>query len=77
MTLNVPAPLERHLKAAAYLLRVVDSFDVVRSDRLHVAIAGALLGKEVELYPNSTFKNRAVYDFSLERFTNVRFVEWT
>lgn len=46
----------------------------MRTDRLHVAIAGALLGKSVELHANSYFKNRAVYQFSLRSFPSVRFV---
>ncbi|MDT8344762.1 MAG: hypothetical protein RQ752_10055 [Thermohalobaculum sp.] len=44
------------------------------TDRLHVAIAGALLGREVHLFPNSYFKNEAVFRTSLApHFPNVRF----
>ena len=42
---------------------------------LHLAIAGALLGKPVECYPNSYFKNEAVYHFSMkDRFPNVQWM---
>ena len=65
------------LTSAEYFLRAVDLFEAIRTDRLHVAVAGAILGKDVEIFPNSYFKNRAMYEFSLRRYPNVRFVEWT
>jgi exopolysaccharide biosynthesis predicted pyruvyltransferase EpsI len=45
----------------------------VTTDRLHVAIACALLGKECELLDNSYSKNREIYAFSLERFPWISF----
>lgn len=57
---------EAHCSASSQrLLSVIDRFDRVNTNRLHVAIAGALLGKDVKLYPNSYYKCRAVYEFSL------------
>lgn len=47
----------------------------VFTDRLHVAILSAILGKDTFLYPNSYHKNRGVYEFSLRKFPNVRFVD--
>jgi hypothetical protein len=70
-----PQTLENKLIAAHFFLRAVDAFPIVRTDRLHVAIAGAMLGKQVWLYPNSYYKNRAVYEFSLRAFSNVHFAE--
>lgn len=61
--------------AAHFFLQAIASFDAIRTDRLHVAIAGTLLGKQVTLYPNSYYKNRAVYAFSLRKFSNVRFAK--
>lgn len=59
--------------SAIHLLRLVSSCRQLRTNRLHVAIAGALLGKEVLFYPNSYYKNQAVYEFSMKsRFPNVR-----
>lgn len=70
----------RDLSLEGYAMSSLDHmFDVLRgykrvfTDRLHIAIAGALLGCEVELYPNSYYKNRAVYEYSLRRHSNVRF----
>lgn len=57
------------------LIDTMQKYEQVKTDRLHVAIAAALLGKRVELYPNSYFKNKAVFDYSLKRFPNVSFVE--
>jgi hypothetical protein len=49
-------------------------YAVIHTDRLHVAIASCLLGKEVHLYPNSYFKNHAVFRSSLQSyFKNVHF----
>jgi exopolysaccharide biosynthesis predicted pyruvyltransferase EpsI len=73
-------PFDRGLAAlqisARFLLRAIDRFETIRTDRLHVAIAGAVLGKAVVLYPGSYFKNRAVYDFSLRPYPNVKFADW-
>jgi exopolysaccharide biosynthesis predicted pyruvyltransferase EpsI len=66
--------LERFRLSAHFFLQSINRFSSVRTDRLHVAIGAALLGKNVDLYSNDYFKNRAVYDFSLKSFPNVRFV---
>lgn len=57
---------------AAYLAR----YEAVETDRLHVAILAAFLGKKVCLFANSYFKNRAIFDSSLaSRFPNVSFID--
>ena len=54
-------------------LAFLDRFERVRTDRLHVAILSALLGKQVDLHDNSYGKNRAVFEHSMrERFPHVR-----
>ena len=55
-------------------LGMIKKYEEVNTDRLHVAITAVLLGKRVNLYPNSYFKNRAVYDYSLKKFPNIRFI---
>lgn len=63
------------LLACVHLLRLVGACRQLRTDRLHIAIAGALLGREVLLYPNNYYKNQAIYDFSMkERFPNVHWM---
>ncbi len=55
-------------------LRYLDRFDRVETNRLHVAIGAALLGKGVSFYPNSYWKNQAVFEATLRlRFPNI---EW-
>ena len=49
----------------SWFLTYISMFDVIRTNRLHVGIAGCLLGKEVYLYDNSYGKISSVYDYSL------------
>ena len=58
-----PAGLGR-LDAAAYVARAA-RFRRIVTDRLHFAIAGLHLGREVVLLPNGYHKNRAVFECSL------------
>jgi exopolysaccharide biosynthesis predicted pyruvyltransferase EpsI len=56
---------------AAYLVQ----FDNVITDRLHMAILGALLGRKVQMLANVYYKNRAVYEFTLRsRFPHIEFL---
>jgi exopolysaccharide biosynthesis predicted pyruvyltransferase EpsI len=50
---------------ARCMVRFINRFDVVKTDRLHVCIVSLLLGKEVHFYDNSYGKNRAVYERSM------------
>lgn len=51
-------------------LEEINRFAEVYTDRLHVAIAACLLEKEVHLYPNVYFKNKAVYLSSMKEYFN-------
>lgn len=56
-------------------LKFINHFSKINTNRLHVAIAGGLLGKKVCLYPNSYFKCEAVYNFSIKQcLPNVRWM---
>lgn len=46
----------------------ISRFSRLYTDRLHVAIAGALLGKEVHLTSSSYFKTKEIYDSSIYKF---------
>jgi len=48
------------------LLNFINQYSTVRTDRLHLCIAGALLGKNVKMYPNNYYKNKAVYQHSIK-----------
>lgn len=60
-------------RAVNSMLGILMRFQSVRTNRLHIGIAGAMLGKDVQLFPNNYFKNQAVYEWSLHRYDNV---EW-
>jgi len=59
--------------AARTMLRFIKNFNIVHTDRLHVAIAGILTRKTVFLQDNSYGKLSSVYEHSLEQIPNVYF----
>ncbi|SFV38928.1 Exopolysaccharide biosynthesis protein EpsI, predicted pyruvyl transferase [Hyphomicrobium facile] len=67
------ADVETSRLRAWCFLKTISVARQVTTDRLHVAIACALLGKECELVDNSYSKNREIYAFSLERFPSISF----
>jgi exopolysaccharide biosynthesis predicted pyruvyltransferase EpsI len=53
-------------------LEIIDKHKVIKTNRLHVGIASALLGKEVHLMASNYFKIRAIYEYSIrDKFPNV------
>jgi exopolysaccharide biosynthesis predicted pyruvyltransferase EpsI len=62
--------------ASEILLKIVADHEMIVTDRLHVAIAGAVLGRQVKLLPNSYYKNRGVFELSMQDFHNVAFVNF-
>lgn len=52
----------------------VNKYDSIYSTRLHAAIIGTLLGKDVYFFDNSYGKNYALYDTWLKDFSNVQFI---
>ena len=55
------------------LIDSLKQYEEINTDRLHIAICATLLGKKVNLFPNSYYKNEAVFDYSLRNFTNISF----
>lgn len=51
--------------SARQLLRLIDFYDEIHTDRLHVVIGSALLGKKVVAYANNYYKVRGVIEQSL------------
>lgn len=78
LSLAVPFELAMEQRAnvartAWEMLAFLDPFDRIETDRLHVAIGAALLGKHVGFHPNRYWKNRAVFEDSLApRFPRVQ-----
>lgn len=80
--INTQAEGNRDISYNGYATKPLDEFidtlgkyAKINTDRLHVAIGAVLLGKNVNLYPNSYYKNKAVYEYSLKRFSNINFQE--
>lgn len=57
--------------ASLLMLSSVDYFDAVVTDRLHIGIASALMGKEVFLLDNKYGKLSSVYENSLKECPNI------
>jgi len=64
-----------HDFVARDLLDTIERADVIVTNRLHLGIAGALLGKRVQLFDNSYGKIRDVYQSSLKGCALVSFDE--
>lgn len=48
------------------MLNIIAMHDVVVTDRLHVAILSSLLGHQCYILENSYYKNRAIYEHSIQ-----------
>jgi len=58
------------------IFEYLSKFEVINTNRLHIAIAGSLLNKIVNLYSNSYYKNKAIYVYSIKDvFKNTTFIE--
>lgn len=56
---------------------ILNGYNKIVTDRMHVAIAGAMLGKEVELFSGDYFKAQAVFKSSIEPYyPNVSLKSW-
>ncbi|MEM2292095.1 MAG: polysaccharide pyruvyl transferase family protein [Nitrososphaerota archaeon] len=64
-----------HLPKFQDYINIIWNARQIYTDRLHNAILAAILGKETYLYPNLYHKNKGVYEFSLRKFPNVKFVD--
>ena len=58
------------------LINYLMEYREINTDRLHLAICATLIDKKVNLFPNSYYKNKAVFDYSLKRFPNISFKEY-
>lgn len=53
------------LRSASTLLRALARYERVETDRLHIGIGAALLGRPVRLHANAYHKIRGIYEYSL------------
>lgn len=60
---------------AYHVLSFLNRFEVVHTDRLHMSIGSALLGKEVKFYANNYFKCFEVFKYSMkDQFPKVQWM---
>ena len=60
-------------QATRAMLSYLNRFERIKTNRLHICIPAALLGKQVDFYANSYFKNEAIYEHSIAgSYPNVR-----
>ncbi len=45
------------------IFKYLSKYEVINTNRLHIAIVGSMLNKKVNFYNNSYYKNRAVYEY--------------
>ena len=57
------------------LLKYLSQFRIINTNRLHICIAGHILGKQINLFPNNYWKNKEVYEYSLKNFRNIKFID--
>ncbi|MDM0073090.1 polysaccharide pyruvyl transferase family protein [Variovorax sp. J2P1-59] len=63
------------LRSAKRFLQIIDLYDVVTTDRLHVGIASCLMGKKVILHNNNYYKLQGVFEKSMAGRYTVRMAE--
>jgi len=53
----------------------LSKFKTINTNRLHIAIAGSLLDKKVNFYRNSYYKNKSVFEYSINNiYKNTNFI---
>lgn len=56
------------------VMEFIRPYGIVNTNRLHIAIISCIMGKHVNFHPNSYYKNKAVYDYSLKDFVNIKWI---
>ncbi|PSO54705.1 MAG: hypothetical protein BRC34_06440 [Cyanobacteria bacterium QH_1_48_107] len=71
---NGPYNPEKAGLASRKMLYCLSKQNLIKTDRLHIAIGGGLLEKRVHLYGNNYFKNYAVFHYGIKQ--RLPSVEW-
>ena len=59
-----------------FFLKFINYFSQINTNRAHIAIAAAKMGKNVNFYPNNYYKKKAIYEFSMkDKFKNVKWID--
>jgi len=65
----------KHNDDVYQFFKYLSQFEVINTDRLHVSIGASILGKQVNLYGGSYFKNKAIFKTSLANvYPNTKFI---
>jgi exopolysaccharide biosynthesis predicted pyruvyltransferase EpsI len=66
----------RVAKTALVIASFLNQFDVINTNRLHICICGAILGKKINFSSNSYWKNESIYQYSLKKkFPNINWIK--
>lgn len=57
-------------------VKIIAGAKIVVTDRLHVGVLSSILEKPTLILPNSYFKNKAIYEYSLKYYPATIFVGW-
>ncbi|MGP5600645.1 hypothetical protein ACTXOJ_16865 [Glutamicibacter arilaitensis] len=69
--------LANDTKPITPFFQILSNYQTIYTDRMHVAIAGSLLGRTVTLYPGSYAKSIDVYRSSIEpNYSSTKLGEW-
>ncbi|WP_150539264.1 polysaccharide pyruvyl transferase family protein [Actinobacillus vicugnae] len=63
------------LYSAKQFLQLINLYEEVCTDRLHVAVGAYLLNKKLSIYNNGYYKCKGVYEQSMSHSNNVTFIE--
>ncbi len=64
---------EFNLLGVTHFLEAIDRADIIVSDRLHVSVAAAMLGKRIVMLDNSYGKLSGVYERSMSKLPGISF----
>lgn len=71
---NIKDPVDGCISYIDYF-KLASGYNVIHTNRIHFAVCSTILGKKVYLYPNSYYKNEAIYNASLHMFKNIEFIQ--
>ena len=61
------------MKTSFKIFEKLKDYEIIKTNRLHLCIAGFLLNKQVECYSNNYFKIKGIYEYSLKHNSNIKF----
>ena len=55
------------------MIEIISNYHTVITDRAHIMILAAKLGKNTHVLPSNYFKIKGIYEYSLKDYPNVHF----